>query len=136
MLDSVLRDLEKHLGITPVKGSNEMKGFHLLEISGNFEVWVKELDPGVYFHAKIASTFIPRDREAFYIYLMKANFLGQGTGGAAIAIDPDEKFLTLSLSIAYEVNYKLFRDKLEEFVNYLEYWRKEIKNHEMPRESL
>ncbi|MBS0585509.1 MAG: type III secretion system chaperone [Verrucomicrobia bacterium] len=132
MLDTILFDLEKHLQIKPVKGVDEMKAYTLLEIGDEAQVWVKELDKGLFLQSKIAPLFTPKDREAFYIYIMKANFLGQGTGGATIGIDPDEKFLTLSLVIPYEVNYKLFKDRLEDFVNYLAYWRKEFKNHEVP----
>ena len=61
---------------------------------------------------------------------MKANFLGQGTGGATIGLKEDESFLTLSLSLPYEMNYRAFKDAVEEFVNYLEYWKSEAARHE------
>ena len=44
-------------------------------------------------------------------------------------LDPDEKYLTLSYPIHYEVNYRIFYDKLEDFVNYLSFWRYEIQNY-------
>ena len=57
---------------------------------------------------------------------MKANLLGQGTGGAAIGIDPSEKFFTLSEVLEFEVNYKTFHEKLEDFLNYIDYWKEEV----------
>lgn len=57
---------------------------------------------------------------------MHANFLGQGTGGASIGIDQDEKSLTLSLAIPYEVKYETFKEHLEDFLNYVGYWRDQI----------
>lgn len=64
-----------------------------------------------------------RKREEIFIYVMRANLLGQGTGGSRIGIDPGEKFLTLALGLPYEMNYKIFKETFEDFVNYLIYWR-------------
>ena len=57
---------------------------------------------------------------------MRANFLGQGTGGARIGLDPNEKFLTLSCGFPYEMKYQDFKEKIEDFANYLLCWRAEI----------
>ncbi len=93
------------------------------------EVALKDLDPGVAMQGQIC--VCPRARrEELFIHLMRANLLGQGTGGSRIGIDPDEKFLTLSLGLPYEMNYKIFKESLEDFVNYLIYWREEIAKFE------
>lgn len=131
MIDFVLNELEKHLGISAIHDEKGLFGPYLIRIGDQFDIWIRETDPsGVIFKSVIAPLFINTDREAFFIYLMKANFLGQGTGGSIIAVDPDEKFLTLSLIIPYEVNYRIFRDKLEDFINYLEFWKAELKRLE------
>ncbi len=62
-------------------------------------------------------------REELFIQLMLANFLTQGTGGAAIGLDRNEKNLSLSLKLPYELTYTSFKEHLEIFANYLEYWR-------------
>ena len=130
LLGSILSDFEKYLGLAPIEGRNENQGWWLMQISNTNEVWVKDLNPGIYMRGTIGPTIGPGNHEDFFMYLMKANYLGQGTGGSIISIDPSEKFLTLALCIPYEINYKIFRDKLEDFLNYLEYWREEIKNYE------
>lgn len=125
MLESILADLEKFLGLTSMKGSKEMADYYQLDINDTTLVWVKDLQPGIYFRSTIAP--LPTtNMEDLYLYLSKGNFLGQGTGGSVISLDTNEKFLTLVLNIPYEVNYRIFRDKLEDFVNYLEFWKSEI----------
>jgi len=65
--------------------------------------------------------------------LMHANFLGQGTGGARIGIDAEEKVLTLSVGFPYEMNYPPFKECVEDFVNYVVYWRDDVAKFERER---
>ncbi len=88
-----------------------------------------DLEPGVAFSAKICEC-PKKKREDLLIWLMRANLLGQGTGGCRIGLDKDEKVLTLSLGIPYEIDYRRFRERFEDFVNYVTYWREEIEKFE------
>ena len=93
-------------------------------IGPDYSLDLHDLAPGMSLNAKIAP--VPdKKREEFFLYLMRANFLGQGTGGSRIGMDADEKFLTLSLGFSYEMDYQTFRDTVEDFVNYVAYWREE-----------
>lgn len=84
-----------------------------------------DLSPGAALRAPIQE--VPKaKREDLFCLLMRANLLGQGTGENRIGLDTQEKFLTLSLGLPYELNYKTFKDKLEDFINYLVYWKEEI----------
>ncbi|MCI0381448.1 MAG: type III secretion system chaperone [Chlamydiae bacterium] len=74
-------------------------------------------------------------REELFMFLMKANFLGQGTLEAIIGFDQDEKFLTLSFQIPYDMNYRAFKEKLEDFSNVVDYWRGEIVQFEKTKEA-
>lgn len=84
-----------------------------------------DLKPGLFVTARITSVPAQRKEELF-TYLMRANLLGQGTGETRLGIDAEEKFLTLSLALPYEMDYPQFREKVEDFVNYLRYYREEI----------
>lgn len=95
-----------------------------LTINSTLSIDLHDLDPGFSLHAKIAPVTVKK-REEFYSYLMRANFLGQGTGGARIGMDADENFLTLSHGFAYEMDYQTFKESVEDFVNYVLYWREE-----------
>ena len=114
---------ELKLGAIPQKDKN---GFYQLKVGDSAQVMAKELDPGVFLGAKILPLPKEGNKEALFIYLMKANLLGQGTGGGAIGIDPSEKFLTLSLTLPFEVNYKTFHESLEDFLNYIDFWKEEV----------
>lgn len=70
-----------------------------------------------------------RNREDFYLLLMRANFLGQGTNGYVLGMDKEEKYLTLSSKIPYDVNIKGFKEYIEDFVNFVDYWRGELTRH-------
>jgi hypothetical protein len=88
-----------------------------------FDVAMKDVEPGYFLLADIAP--LPeKKKEEMLLEVMKANFLGQGTGGATIGLKEDETSLTLSWHLAYEMNYKTFKDILEQFINYLEYWKR------------
>lgn len=123
MVRDFLQLLCKELSIDTPK-LNEKKAY-AFRLSKEVEVAMKDLDPGLGLQAVVCPC--PRGRkEEIFIYLMRANLLGQGTGGAALGIDQDEKFLTLSLGLPYELNYKTFKESVEDFINYLIYWREEV----------
>ena len=89
------------------------------------EIKLWELNPGFYFHSNLIMC-PTKNKEDLFIYLMRANLIGIGTGRARIGIDAEEKFLTLSDDMSYEIKYNEFKEKLENFVNFVTYWKKEI----------
>lgn len=126
MLETYIPQLFKELGLQ--QPSFEKDGSVQVAIT-SYLIEMVRLDPGVRFSAKIAP--VPtKEKEEFLLKLMQANFLGQGTGGGALGMKEDESFLTLSLSLPYEMNYMAFKDAMQEFVNYLEYWKTETARHE------
>lgn len=117
-LETLCKELAIHL---PKLNEQKIYPFRL----GNESIAIRDLDPGIALHAPICEA-PKKKKEELYIYLMRANLLGQGTGGARIGLDSDEKFLTLSLGLPYELNYQAFRETIEDFANYLLYWREEV----------
>jgi len=127
MLRDDLKQLCKELEIESVPQLNDQK-YYPFRV-GEELIAIRDLDPGIALQAQIC--LCPtKKREDLFIYLMRANLLGQGAGGARIGLDPDEKFLTLSLGLPYEMNYQKFKETVEDFVNYLIYWRDEVKKFE------
>ncbi len=132
MLKDLLQQLCQDLGLGTVPTLDEHKVHHLK--IGSFDIAMRDLDPGFYFSSNIGP--LPKKKtEDFLMLLMKANFLGQGTGGATLGLKEDESYLTLSLSLPYEMNYKAFKDSLEEFANFIEFWKKESVRHELEAEK-
>jgi hypothetical protein len=123
MLDRYLEQFVTEFQLAPLPPANEQKQRELK--IGDLAVGIKEIDQGIYLVAKIAP--VPQaKREELYIHLMKANFLGQGTGGSTIGLLEDESFLTLSLALPYEMNYNTFKETIEDFVNFVDFWKKEV----------
>jgi hypothetical protein len=121
MVQGFLEKLCAELSIAPVPHLNENKTY-LFRFSPKIEITLADLHPGVAMRSNIS--LCPKEkREDLFIYLMRANLLGQGTGGARIGLDEKESNLTLSVGLPYEMNYHAFKEAFEEFVNHLVYWR-------------
>lgn len=134
MIDEYTKRLSSELEI-PIE-KDEEKNVTLFRLNRNVEVTMTELDPGVLFFSRIIT--VHKDhREDLFSYIMRANLLGRGTFQSTIGMEVDEKFLTLSRCIPYEVNYPNFRDALEVFVNTLVLWREEVsKKHEQTKQNI
>lgn len=109
----------------PSKDKNKV---YKLVLGPKMAISLEEEEEGFTLFAQIAPLPMQK-REELFILLMKANFLGQGTGGSVIGLDKDEKFLTLSSTIPYEVDYKGFKETIEDFANFVDYWRTEVSKH-------
>ena len=133
MLEQYLQNLCSDLELPSPAPKDENKQYFLM-LPPQIKVSLKELDPGYYLHATIGPCPTLK-KEDLFIFLMKANFLGQGTGGSTIGLSDDENFLTLSLAIPYDMNYKSFRDTIEDFTNYIDYWKDELMRHQKAAES-
>jgi hypothetical protein len=133
MLETFLKRLVEELGLEPPPPRDKEPVSHL-SLSPEITISIRALDPGFLLFSKIGPCPEER-REELFILLMKANFLGQGTGGSTIALD-DENFLTLSLPAAYDMSYNAFKDKVEDFANYIVYWREALISHQNVKQGL
>lgn len=134
MLEQYLQKLNEELQLDPLPPKDEHSKYHLA-LNPKTSLSFKELDPGFFLTGLIAGC--PKEkREDLFILLSRANFLGQGTGGSCISLDNDEKFLTLSLYLPYDMNYKAFKETVEDFVNYIDYWREELIRLEQTSKSI
>jgi hypothetical protein len=109
--------------------SSDPQKNYILTINPSISIAFRELPPGFALFSPL-SNCPTNQREDLFVYLLRANFLGQGTGGARIGLDANEKVLTLSVGFPYEMNYAHFKENVEYFVNYVIYWRDEIAKFE------
>jgi len=124
VLEQNITQLSEDIGLPPPSGK-DANGCFAINFSDTLTVSLKELSPGCTIFSFVAP--VPKNnKEEILIHVMKANFSGQGTGEQVMGIDDEEKFLTLSRTISYEINYIKFKETLEDFVNYLSYWKNEI----------
>ena len=80
-----------------------------------------ETDEAIQFITNVGKLIDGLDEEKVYSYLMQANYLGQGTGKSAIGIHPNDKFITLSYLLLFDLDYAYFKERIEEMVNYIDY---------------
>lgn len=128
MLDNLISDLEKFMQISLIQQEEKEGVTYSLILDDNKEITLKERAGVIFIFAKLCH-FIETNLsspEDFYIFASKANhpFVAKDV---TISLSPDEKYLTLSMLIDYEVNYKMFLDLLEDFANGVSYWEKELK---------
>lgn len=122
MLEEFIEKICKKLKIEPVEVIGKSVS---LSINEEINVNIKELKKGFFF-TSIIKACPGENREELFLKIMQENFALQRGGRSIIGLDKNEKNLTLSLNIPYEVNYKKFKESVEEFANYLLFWRKEI----------
>ncbi len=125
MIEQNLTRLAEDLGL-PSLAPKDSNGYFQISLKDDLTISIKDLLPGLSL-SSLLGPVLNQNKEELLIYLMKANFLGQGTGEQILGMEPDEKFLTLSRSITYEVDYQKLKDVLEDFTNYLIYWKGEVK---------
>lgn len=128
MLEQHLSQLYEDLEFTTPPSLDENKTA-LVPLNSELAISIKELDLGYFFFSPLGACPAEK-RENLFMLLMKANFLGQGTGGSIIALDNQENFLTLSLSLPYDMNYKRFKEAIEDFANFVDYWKEELAQHQ------
>lgn len=127
MLTTHLHQLAQDLKLEPLPLKGEQ--VYQLSLTPKLTLLFKELPNGMGLNATLCPC--PKgNNETLFLVLMKANFLGQGTLGSVIGLDKDEKFLTLSTTMSYEMNYRAFREKVEDFANIVDYWREEIRRYQ------
>ncbi len=128
MLQEFVKRMCFDLGIGEVPIISPQKTVAFI-LNPEVNVLFTELDPGISMQAAIAPC-PEKKKEDLFMLLMSANFLGQGTAGSRIGLDRQEKLLTLSLGLPYELEYSTFKQHVEDFVNYLVYWRERIAKFE------
>jgi hypothetical protein len=113
---------------------NENK-MYSLDLGDDLVVNYGDLHPGVY----MVSYLLPLDvkrREVFSVSLMHLNLFGNGTGGGVIGYDEETKLLTFSQAVPYRLQFEEFKNALEDFINYVEFWKTELTKADKGESSL
>lgn len=128
MLDKLMDQLGKDLAIDAEIKKSENHHYHV-PFENGIEVEVAELKQGCLLKGVIGDRPL-QNGEAFLLKAMEANLFGIGTRGAVMGLKENGNKLTLSLEVDYNISYKEFKDKLEDFISVLDFWRQEALKHE------
>jgi len=95
-----------------------------LEFEGK-EIVVTDTPPGMEISATICA--VPEEeQEILFTKLLRGNFLGQTTRRARLGLDEEASYVVLLVAIPMIRSYREFRDTIEDFVNVLSFWSKEL----------
>lgn len=120
MVSALMQEFQKEMGI---EGSlkNE-SGNYTLPLDENLEIKINSLPAGFLLLCNVA-TLPQENREALFMQMLHGNLFGLGTKGAVLGINNEENQLTLSQAVEYTLDYKEFKDTIEDFINTVDYWR-------------
>lgn len=127
MLESLIDQLGQELQMKDLILSSQ-EGSYTLPFDENIEIQVTET-PDSYLFKGIIGACPSSNKDAFLTKTMEANLFGRGTRGAIIGLTEDGNLLTLSTELGYNSTYKEFKEKLEDFVTILDFWRNEAQAH-------
>ncbi|MBM3196104.1 MAG: type III secretion system chaperone [Chlamydiae bacterium] len=121
MLEDLLNNFSKEHGATYDYINEGSGGVFYLQISSELKVELRQLDnEGVFFRTNLFLFLIP-DKETVFKQLLEANYLYQSTLGCVLGMDPNEKYITLSMYVYNRVTKNNFWDSLELFCNAWDY---------------
>lgn len=126
MLDTFISQIGNELEMTDFITSPE-PGHFQLQFAGDIQVDAAQSQQGYYGFKGIIGDCPKEKAQEFLIKTMEANLFVRQTRGAIIGLNEDGKVLTLTLEVDYNSSYKEWKEKLEDFVNVLEFWRNEAK---------
>lgn len=126
MLSQYMERLSVDLGNEQSLAPNE-DGSYSLHLEPDLHIFLREnLESGITMITTV-SLLPDQNKETFLLKTMSANLLGRETGGSALGLDKEGKKVILLNILSGQAAYKDFHDTLEDFVNYAESWREEIK---------
>jgi hypothetical protein len=128
MLENFVQQLGRELEMSDLITTLDPHHFKI-PFEGNIHIDVTQLAQS-YLFKSIINNCPKNNLDQFLLKTMEANLFGMGTRGAAIGLNKEENLLTLSLELDYNSSYKDFKEKLEDFVSILDYWRKEALKHQ------
>ena len=79
-------------------------------------------------NASLGTTPPTMNNAAFWLHCMQANFLGHGIGECSLGTTLERADITISLTIYHEIDYTIFKEKLEQFLNMQNYWSDKLKS--------
>ena len=82
--------------------------------------------PGMELTCNLGEIQTEKPLEEVYSKLLMGNFLGLATKKACLGLDETGKNLLVQASIQSVRSYREFRDTVEDFVNTITFWKKEL----------
>jgi len=135
-LDALLGELARDLGVSQL--ALDRNGVCRLVFDGKVVVDLEPSHDGRALHMYGVVARIPAEgREGLFASLLDANYFGQGTGKAALAIDSQNNEVVLQQQLELEtLAASSFAQELQAFTDRLEDWQRRLEKGEFAPASL
>lgn len=118
-LDQLAKEWELEEGFP-----QEMPGVYSIPLEEGVVVSLTDQPQGgIYLSSTVAP--VPQAKEVFFGKALRANLFGRATRQSVLGLNESGTLLTLSREITNDVNFKEFKEILEDFMNTLDTWREE-----------
>lgn len=129
MLDTFIKELSQELELTEPLVA-DVPGVYALPLDEGLSIMISanSNNRGM----QLACTLGPapmNKEEDFFTQAMLGNLFGQGTKNGVLGLSEDGKMMTLSRTIYYDIDYRQFREIVEDFINSVDFWREEALNY-------
>ena len=127
MLEKLIEQFKKDYA-TEGEITHSEAGVYKLPFEGGIVMQAIELEKGALLKGDIGPK-PEQNTESFLLKVMESNLFGTGTRGGVIGLQEDGKHLTLALELEDRCPYKTFKEKVEDFISVLDFWRNEALRH-------
>ena len=124
-LEQLLENFSTQLKLDASPEKNP-EGVFQLKLPPHFQIGLSKIESGIFLSSLIMPISQEGGKEALFIYLMQANLMNQGTGKGVIGIDPTGKYFTFSQALPFTTDDTLFKETIQDCLNYISYWQEEI----------
>ena len=123
MIEGLLEQLAQELEIKNFASS--LPGVYTIPVDETLSITLKEQAGCLNFTAAIGD--LPTEKqEEFLMHAMHANLFGQGTTDGYLAISQETSRLTLTRVIDYTIDYRDFKDAVDDFIIACDLWIEEV----------
>ena len=127
MLATYIPKLIQDLELGDISMGYGIPGTYTLPLEDNLAINMTDIPSGFILKCNVGP-YPKIKEELFATQAMLGNLFGQGTRGAYLGLNGEGTILTLTHVIDYPVDYKEFKETLEDFINTMDFWREEASN--------
>jgi hypothetical protein len=127
MLNQFIHQFAEEMDLPPIPSIGP--GTYSLPLEPGLSITLTSMPQGEIFLSSTIAACPKSNQEYFYMQMLLGDLFGQGTRGAVLGINPEGTQLTLSLIVDYNIDYKGFKETIEDFINVIDYWRDEARSY-------
>lgn len=124
MLEKHMEQFEKDLGLEGLLRA-KIEGTYEIPVGDGIILSVQNFPGGFTFFSEFMK--IPEsNKEDIYRELLTANLFGINTKDALIGLNQEGNMLTISRTVDYNIDYKGFKEMIEDFMTTIDFWKEKI----------